>query len=54
MSDVSAQRPNVIDEVQSFFVFYNQQKGVRFTPLRRAGAAAARRVVAVGRHAAPA
>jgi len=44
----------VLVEMERFFVFYNQQKGVRFTPLRRAGAAAARRVVAVGRHAAPA
>lgn len=36
---------NVLDEVESFFVFYNQQKGGRFTPLARSDAAAAERLV---------
>jgi inorganic pyrophosphatase len=42
----------MLAEMERFFVFYNAQKGVRFTPLRRAGAAAARRMVASGRRAA--
>ena len=42
----------VLDEMERFFVFYNEQKGVRFTPLGRAGAAAAKRLVAEGRRAA--
>lgn len=42
----------MLAEMERFFVFYNAQKGVRFTPLRRAGVAAARRLVASGRRAA--
>jgi len=43
---------DLVGEMERFFVFYNEQKGVRFTPLRREGAAAARRLVAEGRRAA--
>lgn len=42
----------MLAEMERFFVFYNEQKGVRFTPPGRAGAAAARRLVAKGRRAA--
>jgi inorganic pyrophosphatase len=34
LEDVAA---NVLDEIESFFVFYNQQRGGRFTPLARRG-----------------
>ena len=44
----------VLSEMERFFVFYNEQKEVRFTPLGRAGAAAAKRLVADGRRAAQA
>ena len=44
----------VLAEMERFFVFYNEQKGVRFTPQGRAGAAAARRLVTRGMHAAQA
>src|SRR6201997_4325920 len=44
----------VLTEMERFFVFYNEQKGVRFTPQGRAGAAAARRLVTQGMHAAQA
>jgi len=43
---------DLVGEMERFFVFYNEQKGVRFTPLRRAGAAAAKRLVVEGRRAA--
>lgn len=43
---------SMLDEIERFFVFYNQQKGVRFTPRGRAGLPAARRLVAKGRAAA--
>jgi len=42
----------MVSEIERFFVFYNELKGVRFTPLGRASAAAARRLVAEGRRAA--
>jgi len=42
----------VLSEIERFFVFYNDQKGVRFTPIGRAGKAAARRLVEAGRRAA--
>ncbi len=43
---------DVLTEVERFFVFYNEQKGMRFTPTGRAGVAAARRLVDEGRRAA--
>lgn len=43
--------PSVLDEVERFFVFYNQQKGVKFEPLGRKGAAEATRLVQQGRRA---
>ena len=36
-------------EIERFFVFYNLQKGVRFTPRGRAGVAVANRLLAAGR-----
>ena len=39
----------VLDEIEAFFVFYNARFDKRFTPLRRAGVAAARQLVAQGR-----
>ena len=39
-------------EIERFFVFYNDQKGVRFEPIGRAGKAAARKLVDAGRRAA--
>ena len=44
----------MLDEMERFFVFYNEQKGVRFTPLGRGGVAHAKRLVAEGRRAAQA
>jgi len=44
----------VLSEIERFFVFYNDQKGVRFTPIGRAGKAAARKLVQAGRRAAAA
>jgi inorganic pyrophosphatase len=41
----------MIAEIERFFVFYNAQKGVRFTPRGRAGAADAKRLVEAGRAA---
>jgi inorganic pyrophosphatase len=41
----------VITEIERFFVFYNQQKGVRFTPLDRRGAKVARKLVTRGKKA---
>lgn len=41
----------LLAEIEAFFVFYNARFDRRFTPLRRAGAAAARRRVAEGRAA---
>ncbi|HZY16966.1 MAG TPA: inorganic diphosphatase [Ramlibacter sp.] len=46
--------PAVLDEVERFFVFYNQHKGVRFQPLGRAGAAEAQALLARGRRQADA
>jgi inorganic pyrophosphatase len=42
----------MLAEMERFFVFYNEQKGVRFAPLARAGAAQAKRLVAEGQRAA--
>jgi len=42
---------HVLDEIEAFFVFYNERTGKKFTPLRRAGSAAAKRLVAEGRKA---
>jgi inorganic pyrophosphatase len=42
IDDVAA---HVLDEVERFFVFYNEQKAVRFRPLARRGAKAAQRLV---------
>ena len=39
----------LLDEIEAFFVFYNARFDKRFTPLRRAGIAAARQLVAEGR-----
>ena len=39
---------NVLDEVEQFFVAYNAQRGGRFRPLARRGAAAATRLVEQG------
>ena len=39
----------MLDEIERFFEFYNQQKGVRFEPLGRAGAADAKRLLEDGR-----
>jgi len=39
----------LLDEIERFFVFYNEQHGVRFVPRGRASAAAARRLVSQGR-----
>ena len=38
-----------LDEIERFFVFYNLQKGMRFTPTGRAGVAAATRLLTQGR-----
>ena len=48
MADIT---PSVLDEIERFFEFYNQQKGVRFEPLGRAGAAEAKRLLEDGRRA---
>jgi inorganic pyrophosphatase len=45
LRDVAA---NVLDEIESFFVAMNAQKGGRFTPLARRDAAEAERLVAQG------
>jgi inorganic pyrophosphatase len=42
----------MLAEIERFFVFYNDQKGVRFEPIGRAGKSAARRLVQAGRRAA--
>jgi inorganic pyrophosphatase len=39
---------NVLDEIERFFVFYNEQKGVKFRPLARRGAARAKELLAQG------
>jgi inorganic pyrophosphatase len=39
---------NVLDEIERFFVFYNLQKDVVFKPLRRRGAAHAKKLLAQG------
>jgi len=39
---------NVLDEIERFFVGYNQAKDVRFTPLARRGRRAAERLVRCG------
>jgi inorganic pyrophosphatase len=41
----------VIDEIERFFVFYNEQKGVEFRPLGRGGVGKAKRLLEAGRHA---
>ncbi|HEV7578248.1 MAG TPA: inorganic diphosphatase [Caldimonas sp.] len=46
LRDIAA---GVLVEVEQFFVAYNAQKGVRFQPLARRGAAAATRLVERGR-----
>jgi inorganic pyrophosphatase len=38
----------VLDEVERFFVFYDQQKGVKFTPLGRHGPNRAEKLIAAG------
>jgi inorganic pyrophosphatase len=38
----------LLDEIEAFFVFYNERSDKRFTPLRRTGVAAARKRVAQG------
>ena len=38
----------VLDEIEAFFVFYNERTGKKFTPLRRAGVSVARRLVGEG------
>jgi inorganic pyrophosphatase len=48
LRDVGA---GVLQEIERFFVFYNAQKGVHFTPTGRAGAAEARRRIGQGRRA---
>ena len=45
LGDLAAQ---VLDEVERFFVFYNDEKDVRFEPLARRGKAAAIRLVEAG------
>jgi len=42
----------MLTEIERFFVFYNDQKGVRFEAIGRAGKSAARRLVDAGRRAA--
>ena len=42
----------MLAEIERFFVFYNDQKGVRFEPIGRAGKSAARRLIEAGRRAA--
>jgi inorganic pyrophosphatase len=39
---------NLLDEIEHFFVSYNEMKGKRFEPLGRYGAERAREVVAAG------
>jgi inorganic pyrophosphatase len=45
LGDVPA---NVLEEIERFFVFYNQQKGVTFKPLGRRGPAHAKELLAQG------
>jgi inorganic pyrophosphatase len=45
LGNVGAQ---ALGEIERFFVFYNAQKGVRFTPTGRAGRTAAKRLVSAG------
>jgi inorganic pyrophosphatase len=40
--------PQVLEEIERFFVFYNAQKGVAFEPIGRGDAAAAARLVSDG------
>jgi inorganic pyrophosphatase len=47
--DIGDVADNVLEEVERFFVFYNQQKSVRFRPLARRGADAAERLIEDGR-----
>jgi inorganic pyrophosphatase len=35
----------VLDEIEKFFVFYNEQRGTKFQPLRRVGRSAAQKAV---------
>jgi inorganic pyrophosphatase len=48
LRDVPSQ---VLDEVEKFFVFYNQQRSVRFEPLGRRGAREAERLLKAGQAA---
>jgi len=45
MADIA---PNVLQEIESFFIVYNQQKGGRFRPLGRRGPQAALRLLSAG------
>jgi inorganic pyrophosphatase len=48
LNDLSAE---VLDEVERFFAFYDQQKGVTFKPLGRHGPRRAEKFIAVGARA---
>jgi inorganic pyrophosphatase len=39
---------HALGEIEAFFTFYNERMGKKFTPLRRAGASVARRLVGEG------
>ncbi len=39
---------NVLDEIEGFFVFYNRQKGGRFTPIGRGGVDDAEKLIDAG------
>jgi inorganic pyrophosphatase len=43
--------PDVLDELERFFVFYNQQQGREFKPIGRAGAVEATRLVQAAQQA---
>lgn len=43
--------PEVLDEIERFFVFYNRQRGVDFRPLGRGGVRRARQLVEAARRA---
>jgi len=45
LADLSA---TMLGEIERFFVFYNQEKGTRFTPLSRRNAATAERLIRAG------
>ena len=46
--DIGDIADQVLDEIESFFVVFNAQKGGRFTPLRRRDAASAERLLSDG------